>query len=159
LRYEAKHNEIKVRAQIVNNFKNPPKTLIRIVQCSQSIRWERGDVTTFTGETYNGETINVQDCKSRTYLHTVGYVDDEHVFNTNAVKVNSVEFRLYLLVCLEVDKQRKDNLPLFGRIDEILMLENNEVYFLTTLCKIHIFYTDFNVYHINFEMDEILHVS
>jgi len=119
MRYEAKHNEIKVRAQIVNNFKNPPKTLIRIVQCSQSARWGRGDATTFAVETYNGETINVQDCKSRTYLHTIGYVNDESVFNTNAVKVNGVEFRLCLLVCLEVDKQREDNLPLFGRIDEI----------------------------------------
>jgi len=36
------------------------------------------------------------------------------------------------------------------------MLENNEVYFLTTLCKTHIFDTDFNAYHINFEMDETL---
>jgi len=52
-------NEIKVRAQTVNNFKNPPKTLIRIVQCSQSVRWGRGDATTFTVETCNGETINL----------------------------------------------------------------------------------------------------
>jgi len=160
MRYEAKHNEIKVRAQIVNNFKNPSKTLIRIVQCSQSARkrrcWEREDATTFTVKTYNEEIINVQDCKSRTYLHTIEYVDNESVFNTNAVKVNGVEFRLCLLVCLEVDKQREDNLPLFGRIDEILMLKNNEAYFLTTLCKTHIFDTDFNAYHINFEMDETL---
>lgn len=38
MRYEAKHNEIKVRAQVVHNFKNPPKTLIRIAQCSESSR-------------------------------------------------------------------------------------------------------------------------
>jgi len=50
----------------------------------------------------------------KSYIFTVGYVDDESVFNTNAVKVNGVEFRLCLLVCLEIDKQREDNLLLFG---------------------------------------------
>jgi len=111
------------------------------------------DPTTFRVETYNGETLNVQDCKSRIYLHTLGYVD--FVFSTNAIKVNGAEFWLSLFVCLEVERKREDGLSLFGRIDEILILERNEVYFLITLYKTHLFDTDFIAYYIDFEMDEV----
>lgn len=92
MRYEAKHNEIKVRAQVVHNFKNPPKTLIRIAQCSESSRWGRRNATIFRVETFSGETVNVQIAKAvyRIYLHTLGYINDDSVFNTNAVKVNDV---------------------------------------------------------------------
>lgn len=94
MRYEAKYNEIKVRAQIVNNFKNPSKTLIRIAPCSKNARWGRGDATIFRIEAYNRETVNVQYFKSCTYLYILGYVDNDSVFCTNAIKINGVEFDL-----------------------------------------------------------------
>lgn len=155
IRYEAKHNEIKLRAQNVHNFKNPPKTLIRIVQCSQSARWGKGNATTFRAETLSGETVTVQACESRTYLHALGYVDTDSIFTTNAIKINGVEFRLNLLVCLKIDKESGKNLPLFGCIKEILMLNKNEVYFLTTLYKTHLFDTDFNAYRVDWELHKI----
>lgn len=155
MRYEAKHNEIKLRSQNVHNFKNPPKTLIRVVQCSQSAKWGRGDVTIFRAETFTGETVTVQYCQSRTYLHTLGYVDTDSIFSTNNIKINGVQFRLNLLVCLENDKKSENHLPLFGHIEEIIMLERNEVYFLTTLCKTLYFDTDFNAYYVERETNTI----
>lgn len=110
------------------------------------------DATTFRAEALNGETVTVQTCQSRIYLHALGYVDTDSIFNTNAIKINGVEFRLSLLVCLKVDKEN-GNLPLFGQIREILMLKKNEVYFLTTLCKTDLFDTDFNAYRIDWEQE------
>lgn len=157
MRYEAKHNELKLRAQNVHNFINPPKTLIRVTQCSQSARWGRGDATIFQAETLNGETVTVQDCLSREYLHAFGYVDTDDVFSTNAIKINGIEFQLRLLVCLKIDEEDEKNMPLFGCITEILMLQRNEIYFLITSCKTHLFDTNLNAYHIELEADEVSH--
>lgn len=125
------------------------------MQCFQSGRWGTGDVTTFEAETFNRETVTVQVCQSRTHLHALGYADTDPVFTTSSIKVNGVEFRLNLLVCLKIDKENENNLPLFGHIKEIVMLKRNEIYFLISVCKTYLFDTDFNAYHIDWEMDTI----
>lgn len=46
---------------------------------------------------------------------------------------------------------------IFESIKEILMLNKNEVYFLTTLYKTHLFDPDFNAYHIDREIISGIH--
>ncbi|XP_029174743.1 uncharacterized protein LOC114943324 [Nylanderia fulva] len=137
MRYEAKHNEIKLRAQNVHNFKNPPKTLIRIVQCSQSARWGKGNATIIPVEPLNGETVTVQNCQSRTYLHDLGYVDTDSIFTTNAIKINGVEFRLNLLVakCVEQLLDTEEQIEIVGQLGKIILAANIDSENWTTIAE------------------------
>lgn len=149
MRYEAKHGDLKQRAQNVRNFKNPPKTLIRVSQCGQSAKWGSKNVKIFRLQALNGKSTPVEITQSRDGLHHLGYVDTDKVFCSKSVKVNGVEYRPGLFVCLEVAHVRVDNLPLFGRIQEIVVLGDTEVYLKISVCT-SIFDTDLNAYRIEF---------
>lgn len=130
MRFEAKHSAIKLRAQNVHNFKNPPKTLIRICQCVQSSKWGAGDVKLEKVHAQSGKTIHVEQTQSREFLLELGYVDVDNVFQSKSIKINGVEFRPNLFVCLEAAVKQRENLPIFGKIVEIVILRENEVHFL-----------------------------
>lgn len=146
MRFEAKHAEIKLRAQNVHNFKNPPKTLIRVCQCVQSSKWGAGDVKLERVHTLNGKTLHVQEIQSGKFLLELGYVDIDNVFQSKSIKVNGVEFRPGLFVCLEAAIKRREHLPIFGKIIEIFLLRKNEVYFLIFRHETTIFDPHFNAF-------------
>ncbi|XP_036138783.1 uncharacterized protein LOC118644388 isoform X2 [Monomorium pharaonis] len=151
MRFEAKHAEIKLRAQNVNNFKNPPKTLIRVCQCVQSAKWGAGDVKLERTHSASGKMLYVQETQSREFLLKLGYVDVDNIFRSKNVKINGVEFRPGLFVCLEAAVKQKENLPTFGKIKEIILLRENEVYLLIFRCKTIIFDPYFNAFCIELE--------
>ncbi|XP_066581724.1 LOW QUALITY PROTEIN: uncharacterized protein [Prorops nasuta] len=150
MRFEAKHNELKQRAQNVKNFKNPPKTLIRICQCVQALKWS-SDVKISRFEVISGKTCFVKNMLSKQNLFELNYADEDTVLKAKSVKINGVEFRVNLFVILEKAVTREDNLMIFGRIEEIVTI-STKVYFLTSVCNTLYFDTDVNAYCI--QLDE-----
>ncbi|KAJ8669527.1 hypothetical protein QAD02_000786 [Eretmocerus hayati] len=151
MRFEAKHGEIKLRAQNVHNFINPPKTLIRVSQCVQSSVWGAGDVQVQRIKAPSGTFKLVGGLLSKEYLmSSFGFVQDDEVFVPNTVAVNGTEYRTGLFVVIEKASQRDDNLPLFGRIEEIVLIQQarKEVFFLTSICTTLHLDTSVNAYRL-----------
>ncbi|XP_031781313.1 uncharacterized protein LOC116416561 [Nasonia vitripennis] len=129
MRFEGKHNELAKRAQAVNNFKNIPKTIIRVSQCIQCEKWSSGNVKINHHEVVTGKTKFVCSTLSRQYLLRLGFEGNNSVCVTKSVLVNSVEFRPKLFVILEKASSRNDSLHLVGRIEEIIVTEEKNTFF------------------------------
>lgn len=134
MREEAEHGVIKARAQVVRNFKNPPKTLINIFQCGQSVKWGGKNVQLFRLQLFSREEKLVAITQSQQSLLQLNYTIDDKVLSVKSVKVNGVEFRLGLYVCLKVSVDQPNNLPLFGKIKELIVLNDTEVNCLISTC-------------------------
>ena len=148
MRFEVKHGQIKERGQVVHNFKNCPKTLLRVCQCTQSAQWGGKDLKIYSVISQGGKTAQVEDTLSRRALLDLGYEDTDFVFRTRSVKVNGSEYRNELLVCLDAKGSEDINLPQFGVIKEILILEQKKVYLQCSLCETSHFDPDLNAYSI-----------
>lgn len=154
MRYEAKHGGIRQRAQNVHNFKNLPKTLIRLCQCEQSAKWGSKDVKiSRLTTTTNKKIVAVENTLSSEALYALDYIGTDEVFCCNSTKVNGVEFRVGLYVCLQTSSSREDNLPLFGYIQEIIILRDVDVYLLTSICTTIELESNLNAYHIKLNDD------
>lgn len=154
-RFEGKHGELKLRAQNVHNFINPPKTVIRVSQCTQSSKWGAGDVKLHKFHALNGSSIKVEDTVSRNELTTLGYAGDDVVFCSSSFQVDGTAYRTGLYVCLETKTNRVDNLPLFGRITEIIRVLDQNIYLRTVVCSTNYFDPDVNAYCIENDTDII----
>ncbi|KAJ8666194.1 hypothetical protein QAD02_007856 [Eretmocerus hayati] len=126
--FERKHEELKMRARTVHNFKNPPKTLVRVSQCIQSSRWSSGKVGTDKIEVLNGQT--------------------NEIFCATSIKINGVEFRRNLFIVLEKAEARDDNLLGFGKIEEIVMIGIDNIFSPTSVCQTLFLDTSLNAYKI-----------
>ncbi|KAJ8676116.1 hypothetical protein QAD02_011902 [Eretmocerus hayati] len=133
IRFEAKHAELKLRAQNVHNFKNPPKTLIRVSQAVQCSKWGSGDVQINSVKVTSGETSFVCYSKSRQYLLDRNLLDNQKVIIAKSVVVNGVEYRKKLFIALSHSGDRLENLMTFGEIREIIVHEE-KVFLLTSVC-------------------------
>lgn len=147
-RFEAKHNELKKRAQNVNNFKNPPKTLIRVTQCIQSLNWGSNKVLQNI-EFSRSDRKDVKSTISSEDLVALGYCDDDLVLCVNSVKVDGIEYRINLFVVVEKSSVENNCLVHFGRIDEIIILENDQVYLKLIIFNTTHFDVDVNAYCID----------
>lgn len=92
MRYEAKHSELKLRAQVVHKFKNAPQTLVRISQCGQSAKWGAKDVKKYRYSIISAKTKFVRNTLSREELHRFNFTDANLITCCTSVKVNGVEF-------------------------------------------------------------------
>lgn len=117
------------------NFKNPAKTLIRVAQCSQATKWGSGKVKIQNNEVLSAKMIKVSETLSKNNLHGLGLQENDIVQSAKSIKVNGVEFRRGLFVLLEKASLRDDNLHIFGKINEILVMNDGKIYFLTSVCK------------------------
>ena len=148
-RFEGKFGEIKLRAQNVHNFKNPPKTLIRISQCTQALKWSNDNVKINRFEIISSKDTSVDSTLSRTHLSNEFFHDEDQIIIAKSVALNGVEFKKYLFVVLETATEGDDDLLLFGRIEEIIVLEENNAFFLTSVCTTNYFDSDLHAYSIS----------
>ena len=135
MRYEGNHAQMKQRAQVVHNFRNCPKTVIRINQSTQYAYWGVGYVKHLSVCSEGGYEIALKDVMSRQELKNIGFIDNDDVFLTNSVQVNGTSYRNGLVVCLNVTGENDINIPIFGVITEIIVLDANKVYFRCTICE------------------------
>ncbi|KAG8034385.1 hypothetical protein G9C98_007461 [Cotesia typhae] len=82
MRYEAKHGGIRQRAQNVHNFKNLPKTLIRLCQCEQSAKWSSKDVKISRLTTINKKIVAVENTLSSEALYALDYIGTDERYGT-----------------------------------------------------------------------------
>lgn len=129
MRFEGYHAILKLRAQNMHNFKNPQKTVVHVCQSVQSSKWGQGDVEVENFEILNGSMKFVCNTLSRQKLQNRNLSDDDQVFCAKAVKINGVEFRKNLFVILQKETSNESGRVLFGRIEEIIILEN-KIFFL-----------------------------
>lgn len=148
MKFELKHGQLKERSHVMHNYRNCPKTLLRICQCTQSAQWGGQDMEINIILAYGGKTVEVQDTFSRQELLNFGFIDTDNVFRTNSVNVNGTEYRNEVVVCVAAATTSDDNLPIFGEIKEIIILEQNSIYLKLTLCESLYFDIDFNAYSI-----------
>lgn len=145
MRFEAKHGEIKERAQVVHNFKNCPKTLLRVCQCVRSAQWSGHDLKINSFNSEGGKSVEVEDTLSKQQLLELNYANNDLVFKVRSAKINGIQFRNELVVCMAAGNPSDEiNLPQFVMIKEILILRENEIYLLCLPCETVNFDTDFN---------------
>lgn len=137
----------------IHNFQNIPKTLIRISQCVQSAKWGAGDVEIRNIRSEGGKLVSIDEIQSRCKLQELGFGNDK-VFMTNAVKINGILFKKNFYVCLDVKGDPNINLPIFGKISEIIFVDKNTVYFLTSIYNTLHFDTDLNAYAVQIDKNE-----
>ncbi|KAJ8664379.1 hypothetical protein QAD02_006041 [Eretmocerus hayati] len=155
-RFEAKHAELKLRAQNVHNFKNPPKTLIRVSKAIQCSRWHSGDVQINSVDVLSGKEAFVCHTKYRQYLLNLGLLDDQKVVSAKSVKVNGIEYRTKLFIALDKSGDRFENRMTFGEIWEIIVMEKR-VFLSTSVCTT--LYFDIAVHAYCIELNELDHSS
>lgn len=112
-------------------------------------------MTLFQLRKYSGRNVSIEDTLSQQFLVDRNYNNNDEVYRTNSIKVNGVAFRVRLYVCLESSRLRADNLPLFAKIDEIILLNDIDVYFLISVYTIVSFDTMLHAYHLEFHADLI----
>ncbi|XP_023247244.1 uncharacterized protein LOC111643507, partial [Copidosoma floridanum] len=134
MRFEGKHGLLKLRAQNIHNFKNPPKSLIRLSQCIQAAKWGSGDVKINKYRETRSKVITVSETQSKNDLLDMGLQENDYISSAKKITVNGVEFCKGLFVVLEKSSSREDNLHLFGRIDEIVVIDDERIFFLCSLC-------------------------
>ncbi|KAJ8683306.1 hypothetical protein QAD02_019098 [Eretmocerus hayati] len=156
IRFEAKHGELKLRAQNVHNFKNPPKTLIRVSQAAQYSKWASGDVQINSVEVISGKTSHVCYTKSRQYLLDLNLSDDQEVICAESVLVNGIEYRKKLFIALSESADKYENLMVFGEIREIIV-HGEKVFLLTSVCNT--MYFDDSVHAYCIELNDLDHSS
>lgn len=151
--FERKHGPMKQRAQAVNNFKNAPKTLIKICQSAQSAMWGAGDLKLHSIKCQGGKSTQIEYTLSSTELRDIGYSSNDIVFKTRCVKENGAKYAIGLFVCLHAKQERNVNLPLFGKISEIIVVQESKVFLKVIVCStLHL---DDEVNAFSIEFDEI----
>ena len=148
MRFEAKHQELKRYAHIVCNFKNPPKTLIRVRQAVQAAEWGNGAFRLHSFKSDSGETVDVSQTRSALHLKEhLGLKDVDKVFKSEKVTVNGALYQKSFFVCIE--SVHPDNgLPVFGNIQEILCI-NEEVFLLVRQEKTELLDVSLNAFLIS----------
>ncbi|XP_033229640.1 uncharacterized protein LOC117181182 [Belonocnema kinseyi] len=152
--YEKKHSHIKRRGQVVNNFKNCPKTLVRVFQCQQSAMWGFGDVKLHSVVPQGGRIVRVEGTLSHQHLKDLNYLDGDLVFKTKSARVNVVLHANGLYVCLDARKEEDVNLPIFGKIHEIIIGKKSEVFLRTFICETTRFDPNLNAHCIELNSEE-----
>jgi hypothetical protein len=129
MRFEAKHHMFKRHASVCCNFKNITKTMSRIAQLSQCNHWGYSEnVCDNKLECSNGESVTVNDViDSEFFIHQGSSLSDL-VFVTKKAQFNGNEYVVGAYIVLSSGSETAENLPLFGIIIEIVVMDEKLVF-------------------------------
>lgn len=112
------------------NFKIIAKTLATTHQLAQCSVWNVHDVfNTSYKQITSEEKVLVPSCRSRTLLLEAGYTENRSIKIPRTVTYYGIEYRKNLLVCVETSSEKNSN-PVFGRIEELLLLNGQMIFHL-----------------------------
>ncbi|KYN22560.1 hypothetical protein ALC57_05086 [Trachymyrmex cornetzi] len=145
-RFEAKRM-FKKHGRVCCNYKNLPKAMIRLCQISQCCTWGMGKNIRPKLCCTNGANKLVTLILSKPELIKMGFDDHDEVFCCKNVEFEGTSYRIGLSIVLKSGINIKCNLPIFGKIEEIVILENEEIFLRTTLYLFLITLSVFSTLH------------
>jgi hypothetical protein len=131
MRYEGKHQAMKRHAANCCNFINTPVTLARVHQLSQCAVWGTKNDWEDKIQCTQGMTVSVSSCLDNAHLVALGYEMDAQVFRSPSAIVNGIEFRKGLFVMKDDGHGTDRNLPFFGLIKELIIINNSNDLLIT----------------------------
>lgn len=150
--FEAKHGLLNDIAQACNNYKNLPKTIASVAQLSQGAIW--GSKRDYVRKKYSyGLSSNIQ---FQDLLYANDVIDEnkesflsQNIIKTNYLKLYSTEYNIDSFVVIHSgDVDGGDQLPLFGKILEIFLVENKSSFIVYEEWPSVGFCEDLNAYNI-----------
>ncbi|KAJ8678856.1 hypothetical protein QAD02_014643 [Eretmocerus hayati] len=130
--FEMKHAPFKKYATICCNFKNIPKTLMKMNQINQSAIWGTNEPPREKVEGKAGDTVRVRATLGKDLLVSqLGYSESHAVRKCDNIRVYGIQYTLNLMVAIR-GPSSDDDCPLFGKIKEIVVNEYDLVFLV---CK------------------------
>lgn len=90
--------------------------------------------------------MRVEDIFSHCQLIELNYLNEDLVFATKSVRVNGIFHAIGLYVCLNSKGEENVNLPIFGKIKEIIIGKQSQVFLRTVICATISLDPDLNAY-------------
>lgn len=118
------------------------------MQCAM---WGAGDAKSHSVIIQGGNTLKVEDTLSCAKLKDLDFLDTDFVFKTKSVRVNGIQYAVGLYVCIDAKGEKDVNLPIFGKISEIIVVHQTAVYLRSTICDTIYFDVNVNAYCIQCE--------
>ncbi|GBM09162.1 hypothetical protein AVEN_176850-1 [Araneus ventricosus] len=124
MRYEAKHNFFKRRANINCNFKNIAKSLANAHQLAHCAAWNLEGGLNKTIKFTSEEQVPIASCLSQALLLELGYSINDIVKVARTAVYCGTEYRCNIFICHKYDS---NNYPTFAKITELLILNDEDV--------------------------------
>ncbi|KAJ8677031.1 hypothetical protein QAD02_012818 [Eretmocerus hayati] len=132
LTFEQKHGPFKKYASICCNFKNIPKTLMKMNQINQAAIWGTNEPPREKIEAKVGRLTRVRNTLSKILLVSyLQYRDERVLYKCDNIRVYGMQYTLNLVVASKRAPE-PDCSPIFGTMTEIVANDNDEVFLL---CK------------------------
>lgn len=141
-----KQNMFKKHGRVCYNYKNLPKTMIRLCQISHCCMWGMDEDPRPKLITTNRALTLVSLASSKSELIKMGLAHCDKVFRCKCMELYGITYRIGLSVVLESSLNSESHLPTFGKIQEIIILENEEVYLLCKLWNTQYIHERLNAY-------------
>ncbi|KAL7291628.1 hypothetical protein TKK_0014666 [Trichogramma kaykai] len=128
-KYEAKHNMFIKYGNLSNNYKNLPKTMITIAQISQSSVWGKREGTIrekFNFTSYE-ESTDIYTNMLRKLINKE--LITENIKVLNSIHIYSKMYQTGLFIVLKKDTEDNGNMPLFGKIQKIIMYDDDVFFY------------------------------
>ena len=131
IRYEAKHLDFKRRGSTCCNYQDIALSTVKMSQIQQSAMWGSGslkrDKIHFFKEV---SSIQLKHTSSFKYMEKLGFTGNTLVKVVDKFKFWGTEYRKKLLLAIDNGVLRDDDTMYFGEIEEIIIMPDEEIYFL-----------------------------
>jgi len=158
MRFEGANAILSRHGKVMCNFQNAPLTLVRVGQFRQMETWGHDKYSTGRVSSLQGACVSVDNLLCGQFLRDSGITDS--VFTTTQVSVKGTKYKVSMFVCLK-SKEVSNNLPLFGKIREIVIVRQRSVHMFVSLQRPTGFDPDFHAYPVldSSPQDEMMLVS
>jgi len=148
MRFEAANAILNRHGKVMCNFQNAPKTLVRVGQFQQMEAWGQCSFGQDRIACSQGSNVEVRSLSCAENLKEKGFKDSDKIFSTERISVKGTIYKVSMYVCVEASRTRDSNLPLFGKIEEIVVIQQTSVFFMVSLFEPICYDPDFHAYPI-----------